>query len=142
MSRPPRRSGDEILSRSFVTSVLVYGGLITAATLAAFLWGLERSPAHASTMAFMTLAFAQTLHLGNARSARAVLRPSAITANPYAIAGAAMAIGLQLVAMYAPALSALLHLTRFTGADWLVVVGAAAVPALAGQAWRALSVRP
>jgi Ca2+-transporting ATPase len=119
--------------------VLLYGGLITAVTLGAFVWALQRgNPQYASTVAFMTLAFAQTAHLGTARSAGAVLRPSAMLANPFALAGVALAIALQLVALFVPGLAIVLHLSPLTAADWLVIVGAAAIPAITGQVIRAI----
>ena len=58
--------------------------------------GARDSPAQAPTVAFMTLALAQIAHLGNARSGEPVLRPARVVANPYALAGAFIAVGLQL----------------------------------------------
>ena len=70
MKRPPRNPKEAILSRGFLTGIAIYGALITASTLAVFLWALAHAPAQATTMSFMTLALAQILHLGNARSER------------------------------------------------------------------------
>ena len=142
MNRPPRRPDDEILSGAFIRSVGVYGALITTVTLAAFVWALEHGgPQHASTVAFMTLAFAQTAHLGNARSAAAVLKPSSMFANPFAIAGVLLAVTVQLAGYYVPALAAVLDLSPLTGGDWLVIAGAAAIPAVGGQLVRAFRAR-
>ena len=138
MQKPPRDPREAILSRAFLTGVLVYAVLITAATLGAFVWALAAAPARATTIAFMTLAFAQVLHLGNARSAGAVVRPASIVSNPWALAGAGLAIGLQLIAvLYAP-LREVLHLVPLQSTDWLVIAGAAAMPAVAGQAVKLL----
>ena len=73
MERPPRDPQAAILSARFVTSVCLHALLITASTLAAFFWTLGADPAHAQSVAFMTLALAQTFHLGNARSERHVI---------------------------------------------------------------------
>jgi Ca2+-transporting ATPase len=138
MLRPPRDPREAILSRDFLIGVAFYAGLITAATLGAFVWALGAAPERATTIAFMTLAFAQVLHLGNARSAGAVVRPASIVSNPWALAGAGLAIGLQLIAiLYAP-LRDVLHLVPLQSTDWLVIAGAAAIPAVVGQAVKML----
>jgi Ca2+-transporting ATPase len=134
MTRPPRQPQEAILSRSFLTRIFVYGSLITISTLAAYLWALQISAAHASTVAFMTLALAQTAHLGNARSERHVLRPDRAVANPFAVAGVAVSIALQVTAALWPPLAGLLHLTRLGTADWTVIISLALLPAVAGQA--------
>jgi Ca2+-transporting ATPase len=85
--------------------------LITAVTLTSLLLTLDEDPARARTMAFMTLAFAQILHLGNARSARPVLAVSRILANPYALAAVGLSVGLQVVAFAVGPIAGVLRLT-------------------------------
>ena len=91
MQRGPRRPGSPILSRPEGGSLAGFAGLIAAVTLAAFLLGLRTDAAHASTLAFFTLAFAQILHLGNARGVGAVLRPSRMLASPWALGAVVVA---------------------------------------------------
>jgi Ca2+-transporting ATPase len=134
MTRPPRRPQEAILSGPFLIRIFAYGSLITIATLAAFLWALQTSAAHASTMAFMTLSLAQTAHLGNARSDRPVLRPERAAANLFALAGAAISVALQVMAALWPPLAGLLHVTPLGTADWVVIVSLALMPAVVGQA--------
>jgi Ca2+-transporting ATPase len=122
-----------VLSRAFLLEILFYGALITAATLGAFVWTLSREPAHATTVAFMTLALAQVGHLGNARSASAVLEPRKALSNPFALLGAGVSIGLQIAAVTVEPLARVLHLTPLDPADWFVILGMAAVPAVVGQ---------
>jgi Ca2+-transporting ATPase len=138
MARPPRPPREAILSSRFLGSVFFYAALITASTLAAFLWGLDAGARHASTLAFMTLALAQTAHLGNARSAGAVLDRSSITSNPFALAGAGLAVALQLLAVYVPAFARLLGLTTLSSRDWLAIVVLGLTPAVVGQVIKAL----
>ncbi|MBA3948492.1 MAG: HAD-IC family P-type ATPase [Acidobacteria bacterium] len=133
MLQPPRDPREAIMSRAFLLSVLLYASMITAATLAPFLWALGAAPQKATTIAFMTLAFAQVLHLGNARSAGAVVRPASIISNPWALVGAGVAIALQLLAIFYAPLRDILHLVPLDGRDWMVIVGCAAAPAVAGQ---------
>ena len=65
MQRKPERPEDAILSRGFVSRILFYGVLITASAFGAFLWALQNSQAHATTIAFMTLALGAGIPLGN-----------------------------------------------------------------------------
>jgi Ca2+-transporting ATPase len=136
MSRPPRSPGEAILSRAFVGNVLLHAGLITAATLAAFWWALSARPDDAPTMAFMTLAFAQIAHLGNARKGAAVLSPRRMFSNPFALAGAGVAVALQCLAFLAPPLAHLLRLSALDAREWGIVVGLALAPALGVQVVR------
>jgi Ca2+-transporting ATPase len=134
MKRPPRHPRESLLSGQFVRSILFYGALITATTLAAFVWTLSTNPGSATTVAFMTLALAQIAHLGTARSAGAVLRPASIVSNPLALAGAATAVLLQIAAISIAPLARVLHLTPLSVREWVVIVTLAAVPAVVGQA--------
>ncbi len=136
MRRPPRHPGEAILSRAFLTSILFYGALITASTLVAFAWAQPSDSDRARTIAFMTLAIAQVLHLGNARSQSPVLSLGRALANRYALGAVALSLGLQLLAAATPPLAALLHLVPLSWTDWLVVVGLASVPAVVGQILR------
>ncbi|HEX6909023.1 MAG TPA: HAD-IC family P-type ATPase [Longimicrobium sp.] len=141
MRRPPRDPQAAILSPRFLLGVGFYGGLMTAVTLAAFIWGLRTGDdlARAMTLGFTTLGLAQILHLGNARSRRDVLGYRAATANRYALGAVALTVGLQLLAVYLPPLRGLLGLAPLGLAEWRVVLPLAVAPAVLGQAvkvWR------
>ena len=86
----------------------------------------------------MTLALAQILHLGTARSHTHVLRPARAFANPYAVAAVVTSIGLQIAAITVDGLRDLLRLTELSAAGWVVVVVASVAPAAIGQAIRVL----
>ena len=81
----------------------------------------------------MTLAVAQILHLGNARSASPVTAPARVLSNRYALAAVLVTFGLQVMAVSLDPLAQVLGLSSLTGKDWLVVLGLALVPAVAGQ---------
>ena len=134
MNRPPRDPQEALLSRRFLLRVAFYGLLITAATVAAYALSLGDGEDKARTIAFMTLAFAQILHLGNARSDDAVLQPVRVVANPFALAAVAVSVMLQFVAVgYAP-LANVLRVSSLDLGDWALVLAIAAIPAVAGQA--------
>jgi Ca2+-transporting ATPase len=126
MRQPPRDPTEAILSGAMLRSIGVYGMLIAAVTMAAY--GLE-----GTTSAFMTLALAQILHLGNARSAGPVLAPRAALANRAALAAAALALGLQLLAAFLPALSRVLGIGPLSARQWLTVAVLGSIPAAVGQ---------
>lgn len=138
MNRPPRNPREAVLSGPFVRSILFYGGMITVSTLAAYVWALRHLPEQAQTVAFMTLALAQTLHLGNARSAEASLSLRRVAANRYALAAVAVSVSLQLAAVYVEPLPAVLRLVPLGNEGWLLVFGLSMVPALVGQGLKVL----
>jgi Ca2+-transporting ATPase len=135
MRRPPRDPHAAILSHRFLLGVGFYGAMMTAVTLAAFLWGLRGGDAVlATTLSFTTLSLAQILHLGNARSRAAVLGLRAATANAFALGAVVLTVGLQLLALYLPPLQRLLDVVPLGTAEWMVVLPLAAAPAMVGQA--------
>jgi P-type Ca2+ transporter type 2C len=137
MRRPPYDPEHAILSAPFVRRITVYAALITAATLGAFSWALQQTgaePARAVTVAFMTLALAQILHLGNARGSAHVLGWRRATSNRWALGAIALTVSLQFLAVYFPPLARVLGLVPLAFGEWLVIMAFAAVPAAAGQA--------
>ena len=137
MRRPPRDPKAAILSRAFLVEVAIYAALITAATLGAFIWALSRELPHATTVAFMTLALAQTFfHLGNARSAHHVLSPTSALANRFALGAVALSVLLQLAAVYVEPVALALRVSPLSLVEWGVVLACSAVPAVIGQGAR------
>jgi Ca2+-transporting ATPase len=136
MRRQPMRPDDAILSRAFVSRIVFYGVLIATAALGAFIWALQNSPAHATTIGFMTLALAQIFHLATARGVTSSERPTSGLSNPYVLGAAGLSIGLQIIAVYVTPVARVLQTARPGLSDWLVIIGLAAVPALVGQAIR------
>ncbi len=129
MRQPPRDPDEAILSRAMLGSIVAYAVLIAAATVVAFaLVG--------TTGAFMTLALAQILHLGNARSRGPVLSPRLALTNRTALAAVALAIGLQALAVLLDPLARVLRVGPLTGREWALVAALGAVPAIAGQLFK------
>lgn len=143
MRQPPRNPREAILSGKLASPIIGYALLISLSTLGAFSWGLGQetlSSGHATTLAFMTLAFAQIFHLGNARSASPVITPGRALSNRYALAAVLVTFGLQVMAVSLAPLAQVLGLSPLTGKDWLVVLGLALVPAVVGQALKSLRI--
>ena len=134
MREPPRDPRAGILSRPLILATVFYGLLIAAVSVVAFALGLATGGAdRARTLAFMTLALAQILHLGTARRAGAIVDRREALGNPLAVGAVLLAILLQIVAVLVPGLSRVLRLTSLSSADWAVVVLLGVVPALVGQ---------
>jgi P-type Ca2+ transporter type 2C len=143
MRQPPRDPHEAILSNRLARPIIGYALLISLCTLGAFSWGLALDPpnsVHAGTLAFMTLAFAQILHLGNARSTSPVLAPGRALSNRYALAAVLVTFGLQVMAVSLDPLAQVLGVSPLTGRDWLVVLGLALLPAVLGQALKSLRI--
>jgi P-type Ca2+ transporter type 2C len=133
MRRPPRPPGDAIVSTRFVRTTVAYSLLLAAVTIGAVLSLDDPSGARGTTVAFMTLALAEVLHLGNARGPHSVVGITRAVSNPYALAAVVVTIAAQYAVGAWPATRSLLELTPLAARDWLVVAIAASLPAAAGQ---------
>ncbi len=80
-----------------------------------------------------TLALAQILHLGNARSAGHVLTPRFAFANRAALGAAVLALGLQLLAAFLPPLAQVLRVGSLSTGQWVTVALLGSTPAVVGQ---------
>jgi Ca2+-transporting ATPase len=141
MRQPPRDPRGAILSGRMLRSTALYGALIAVCSLAAFAWALSGGgdrASRASTLTFLTLAFAQIFHLGNARSSGTVLTWKRITANPAALGAVILAGGLQVLAVAYPPLAAVLGVELPEPEEWLVVTLLGLAPAVLGQGARLL----
>jgi Ca2+-transporting ATPase len=135
MRRPPNDPSGAIISPRMAWSILLYGMMITAVTLGAFIWTLSQPEraATAVTMSFLTLSLAQLFHLGNARSNEPVTSPAAIVRNRYALGAVALTIVLQVLAVQLPALARVLGTLPLGPRDWAAAVALGSIPAVVGQ---------
>lgn len=140
MDRKPRNPDEAIFSARFIRAITWYASLITLVTLAAFWMALDSIDGTASpralTMSFMTLALAQTFHLGNARSQEHVLSVRQAAANPVALGAVALVVLLQVLAVHFTPLAGVLRTEALGAGDWLLCVSLALVPAVIGQLTR------
>jgi Ca2+-transporting ATPase len=140
MRRPPQAPRAPLVSRPEAIGALGYATLIALVTLAVFRWGQTAQAATGRPMAlaFLTLAFAQVFHLGNARQTLHVTHWRRAIANPAALAAVAVTSALLLLAVYWVPLATLLDLHALSTLEWAVVLGSALLPAVIGQAlkWR------
>jgi len=136
MRLPPRDPREPLLGASQWIFIAGYGALLTASTLATLLIGqywLELEGDALVTVSFLTLAFAQLLHVFNMRGWRAPLLVNAVTSNPYVWGAVALCTGILLLAVYAPPLAGALHIVPPDLAGWGLVAGASLAPLLVGM---------
>ena len=96
MSRPPRPPSEPVLDRKHWTLLTIFGGLITLATLAAFigaLYGLDLSPDQAVSVVFVTLALAHLWNVFNIRDADSAVLTNDVTRNGYVWAAIVLCLG-------------------------------------------------
>ena len=134
MNKPPRDPAESLLTPRFLLLILWQGALLAGASLLAFFIGLRwygdagEGLAHAVTIAFMTLAGVQVVHVFSARSQTRSAFDSRLFTNGWLWAAVALCVGLQLVAVYVPFFRSLLRTVALSVQDWGVVVGCAILP--------------
>ena len=122
------------MDRPFVWLITWQGFLLAGAALLAFAVGMRWYGAegsglrHATTLAFMTLAVAQVFHAFNARSQVRSAFTAGLFTNAWLWAAVAASLLLQVAAVYAPLLQAVLQTTPLTAADGGVVLACALAP--------------
>ena len=148
MKQPPRNPKERILNWRFSGLVVWQGLLLAAFTLVAFGVGLEahgrgtNGARAAGTMAFMTLALAQTFHAFNTRSRRQSAFGRRLFSNSWLWSALAICLGLQAASVYVPLLQEVLDTVTPRAADWAVIAICSLAPVLvvemvkAGIRWR------
>jgi Ca2+-transporting ATPase len=137
MHRRPRDPRDPVVSRRMLRETVIFAASIAAVTLIALGGGLAVWPDAAEaavTLSFTTLALAQLLHLGNARSRHHVATPARAVSNRLALGALVAGTVLQVVAVSWTPLSTILGATPIPYAAWAAAAGLGVVPALIGQA--------
>ena len=106
--------------------------MVTLAAMGVALAREGTSVEYARTMAFVTLGLAQAFHLGTARSTGHVLGIHAFT-NRLAIAAVLLVVALQTLTIYYAPLAHMLDTVPLHWTDWLMILGFAVTPGIAGQ---------
>jgi Ca2+-transporting ATPase len=134
MQKPPRDPKEELLNIRFAGLIAWQGILLAAVTLIAFVFGMNwygiegDGLRHASTVAFMTLALAQTFHAFNVRSKSRSAFTEGFFANRWLWGAIVACVLLQLAAVYLPFLQLALDTTPLNAGDWGVVALGSLLP--------------
>lgn len=124
MKRMPRDRQEQLMTRRSWLLVFSYGGLITAAVFAAFLWALfylELPSKTTVTISFLTLALAQLWHVFNMAHRESPLFINEVTRNGWVWGALLLCLGLLAAALYVPAFAAVLHLEPPNASGWVLI---------------------
>ncbi len=142
MKRPPRNPKEPIIGRAQWRDIVVFGLLITLATLAAFwvaLEWLDLPAAEAATIAFLTLALCQLVHVYNMRARDEGVLINSVTRNAYVWAALGLCVCLLAAAFYLPGLSDVMALSPLHAPLLALPVSAGLVLLVLGQLWLAIT---
>lgn len=122
MQQHPRSSTESLLSRSLLILISWQGVMLGVISLAIYLWALATygSGDHARTMAMLALVGVQLGHLFNCRS-RSHSALTGLFNNAFVWGAAAMVVALQLLAVWWPPLTRVLHTVAPNPVDWAIV---------------------
>lgn len=138
LDQPPRDPDEGILTASFMSAILLQGGLIAICTILAYHTGLETGGAGvASTMAFATLTLARLFHGFNCRSRHSILKIRLRT-NMWSIMAFEAGVLLLGAVLFLPGLQVLFAVADLSVRQLLTIVVFALVPTALIQAWKTL----
>lgn len=136
LKQKPRDPKEGILTKDFMKTLLLQGGLIGIATMVAFYAGLQVNDGMACTMAFATLCMARLFHGFNCRSSRSIFR---MPSNPFSVGAFAIGTVLLFLVLLIPALHELFDIDNaLVGLHIVQIVGFAFIPTFLIQFVRVL----
>lgn len=145
MRRPPRRPAEPLFDRRMIEQCLITGLGVGVLAFGLFTWLTTVAHYDAAAARNLTLLFMvsySNLHTLNCRSETRSLFQIPLKANPVLIAGIFGAQLLHIVAMHTPILQDVLGLQPVSVAEWLAVLGLAALVVVIGELYKLLRARP
>ena len=122
MERPPVKPHQGIFTRAFTTRVVLQSLIIGAASLGAYMIGMEHSIETARTMTFAVMIFSQFTMIFSIRAGRQWFTHRFFT-NRWLWLTIALVTTLTLLVMLVPAMQTLFKLTALSGPQWGMVFG-------------------
>ncbi|WP_425568536.1 cation-transporting P-type ATPase [Pontibacter saemangeumensis] len=126
MDRPPRPSGEAILTRDLIMRTLLVGSLLLIASFSLFLYELEQGTtiAEAQTVATTVFIVLEAFYLLSCRSLVRPLRDIGYFSNMWVFYGIAAMFFFQALFIYTPAMNTLFHSSPLDGMQLLRIFGA------------------
>lgn len=138
LEQGPRDSKEGILTRRFMASLLMQGGLIAVCTMMAYRTGLYTGGAAvASTMAFTTLTLARLFHGFNCRSDHSVIHLG-VGSNLYTVMAFEAGVLLLLAVLFVPRLQILFKVSDLSFRQLSSIVIFALIPTALIQAFKTI----
>ena len=142
MLEPPRDPQEPLLTRRHWTTIFVFGVLIAVVVLGtmqlAVSW-LDASQERATTIAFLTLAFAQLWHVFSMRDRTSGWALNEISRNRWIWGALVLCSVLLLAAVFVHPLARVLTLVDPSAGGWALALGASLLPFALGQLWHAVA---
>ena len=134
MSQPPHDPNASLLPPRLLFTIGWQGLLLASVTVLSFFVGMRMHGVegeglkHATTIAFMTLAVVQVVHVLSSRSETRSAFDGRLFKNGWLWAAVVFSVLLQLAAVYVPFLRGVLHTVPLGAHDWGVVAGCSLLP--------------
>jgi Ca2+-transporting ATPase len=141
MKRPPRPTREPVINQEMLIGVIIQAIVMTAAVLAAFVYGLSRYPdnlAGAQTVAFATLIVSELLRAYTARSERYSLFSIGVLGNKWMQYAVGSSLALLLAVIYVPILQLFFGAVPLALEDWLVMAPFFLVSSVAAEITKVL----
>lgn len=141
MNRPPRPPDEGVLARRHWYAIGSFGVVMSVPVLGVLAYavlGLGVSSQEATTMSFLTLAFAQLWHVFNMANPASPILRNDVTRNGWVWAALIVSTVLLLLVVYVPVMSGVMNVAMLDARQWLIVLGASLLPLVLGQAVRPL----
>ncbi|MBQ8042901.1 MAG: cation-translocating P-type ATPase [Clostridia bacterium] len=128
MKEKPRRASEKFFNPFLITRIVVPAVIKSIMVLVLYFF-VESNPlynhAHAMTVAFITLSFAELLFAFVIRSDRKSILKTGIFTNPQLLIGVTAILVIQLCVIFIPAISSIFELVHLDNTLYLISIGAA-----------------
>lgn len=129
-------SGGALVDKKSISRVLLLGSTMGIGAFVVYSVVLDREAAYYQTMALTALAAFQWFNAWNARSETRSLFQLSPFSNPYLIGATAMVVGLQIFAIYSPAMQKILGTTPLAFGDWGLIISFSLTILLVDEIWK------
>ncbi len=140
MNLPPKDPKEPIISRKNWMQIIIYGIIIAVSVTGAYFYSYfqwEESDAINNNIAFLSLAFAQFLHVLNMRSGREPIINNQVTRNKYVWLAVVFCTATVFAAYFIPVVAEVLNLQPLLSRHWLLIAIASISPTLIIQTVKA-----
>ncbi|KPG74218.1 calcium-translocating P-type ATPase, PMCA-type [Enterococcus sp. RIT-PI-f] len=139
MKQKPRDSRKSIFADGFASSMIFYGVLVGAITLAAYWLGeyVLSDPAiadgTANTMAFATLVFGELTRAYAVRSETRSIFSIGLFSNSAMNKAFVVSLAMQLAVLFIPFLQDIFRVTSLNVTEWIIVIGLSLIPLIVSE---------
>src|SRR5699024_9071970 len=143
MKQKPRDAHKSIFADGFAASMIFYGVLVGAITLAAYWLGEyvlsdpNIADGTANTMAFATLVFGELTRAFAVRSETRSIFSIGVFSNSAMNKAFVVSLAMQLAVLFIPFLQEIFKVQSLTGTEWIIVIALSLVPLIVSEITKA-----